>query len=135
MELFYMRDPATGNHHSGPDEEGVIIHYPSTCNVQDLSKCTSAQEPFHPRRTAIETRLVPSRKGFVAICYETKGLITFYAQISPTRLAWQRREWPVGFHQNWDKKKVKEAVENFLWVAECEVAQELLPKPDTKIPD
>ncbi len=37
MELFYMRDPATGNHHSGPDEEGVIIHYPSTCNVQDLA--------------------------------------------------------------------------------------------------
>ena len=125
---FFMINSETGNHHTGPDE-GLWIHYHDTCNTRSVYGWPSLQGPFGSRLTAIETRLAPSRKGLVGICYETKGLITFYAQISPKRVAWQRIDWDKGFHEKWDTTKIKKAIENFLWVAECEEARKLLPKP------
>jgi hypothetical protein len=131
MAKVFMKDPATKKHRKRIDEQ-LYVHYPSTCtiiNTRHRSAITSKHEPFAKRKTAIETRLASSPKGLVAICYETKGLITFFAQITPTYTAWQRIEWPVDFHKNWDETKVKKAIENFLWVAECEVKRQYLPKP------
>lgn len=111
------------SHYKFTSDEGLHIHDPDTCDIHDASRCPSSKSPFNPRTTAIETRLVPSHKGFVAICYETKGLITFYAQISPTRLAWQRIAWPVDFHKDWNNGRVQEAVDNFLNIAEKQETQ------------
>lgn len=80
------------------------------------------------RSTAMnETRLTPSRLGWVAINYETKGFITFFVQKNPTRAALQRIEWTIDFYENWDEKKKSEAIINNLWVAECEDARMILP--------
>ena len=43
-------------------------------------------------------------------------------------VAWQRIEWPMHFIENWDHAKVQAAVDNFIWVAECEEAGEILPR-------
>jgi hypothetical protein len=77
-----------------------------------------------------ETRLCPSRFGWVAIWYETKGVITFFVQINPQRAAWQRIEWPANFEKSWDINKVRDAIINFLWVAECENTRQILPRTE-----
>lgn len=125
MSRWFMLE--NGEHHK--KDERLYLHYPNTCNVHKAPQ-SSAGSPFSRRSTAMkEIRLVPSRVGWVAICYERKGIITFFAQISPTRAAWQRIKWVPNFDQNWDDRKVREAIDNFLWVAECEEAQRVLPKP------
>src|SRR5437660_11743558 len=124
---YFMLDPETGKHHTEPDER-IFIHYPNTCNVQDTDPRVRVH--FDPRSTAIELRLASSPKGWVAVCYETKGMMTFYVQLNAHRAAWQRIEWQPDFHKNWDDNKVREAICNVLWVAECEEAQALLTKAD-----
>ena len=117
-----------GKHHRM--DEGLYLHYPDTCNVHAATEMKSTHSPWAPRSTRMdEIRLAPSRLGWVALCYETKGVMTFFVQLSEARAAWQRIEWPTGFEANWDDRKVKEAIGNFLWVAECEDARQLLPKP------
>jgi hypothetical protein len=116
-----------GSHHRL--DEGLYLHYPGTCNVHDISQVNSGRHTWAPRETAIpETRLATSRLGFVAICYEIKGRMTFFVQLSHTRAAWQRLEWETNFVENWDEKQVHAAIDNFLWVAECENAGKVLPK-------
>jgi len=127
MDRWFMTE--NGKHHRVDSDEGLILHYPNTCNLHDLTEVSSKTGPFAPRKTAIDMRLAPSRVGWVAICYETKGVITFFAQIDSEHAAWQRIEWTPNFDQDWDDGVVQRAIENFLWVAECEVAQSVLPKP------
>jgi hypothetical protein len=110
-------------------DEGIYLHYPDTCNVHDARIVSSAQSPWAPRKTKMgEPRPVPSSRGWVEVCYETKGLITFFVQLEPDRAAWQRIEWPTGFDTHWDEDKVKKAIDNFIWVADCENAKQILPK-------
>ena len=66
---------------------------------------------IHPR---LQLRLALHHHVKVAICYETKGLITFYAQISPTRAAWQHIPWPTHFYENWDTTRIAPS-EILLW--------------------
>ncbi len=128
MSQGFMRH-SDGHHHHV--DEGLYLHYPDTCNVHRIEEVSSAVHAWAPRSTALnETRLAPSRYGWVAICYETKGRMTFFVQLSPTSAAWQRLQWPTGFEQQWDEKKVQEAIENFLWVAECEDKQQRLPRTE-----
>jgi hypothetical protein len=123
----YMRDH--GKHHRVDVDEGRYLHYPDTCNVYDVDEIRSDQPPWLPRSTALaETRLAHSRLGLVAICYETKGVMTFFVQLNEKRAAWQRIEWPTGFDHNWDEKKFREAIDHFLWVAECEDKRQSLPR-------
>jgi hypothetical protein len=125
MSRWFMRHD--GHHHR--IDEGLYLHYPDTCNVHGITEVSSADSPWAYRSTVMnQTRLAPSRLGWVAICYETKGLMTFFVQLSPTCAAWQRIEWPTGFVENWDEDKVREAIDNFIWVAECEEARQILPK-------
>ncbi len=46
--------------------------------------------------------------------------MAFFVQLNDKRAAWQRIEWPTGFDENWDEDKVREAIDNFICVAECE---------------
>lgn len=131
MAKVFLKDPDTGKHRKRVDE-GLYVHYPTTCSINEVrnrSAITTKNGPFASRTTAIETRLAPSPKGWVAICYETKGLITFFVQMTPTRAAWQRIEWPPDFHKNWDEVAIKKAIKKFLLVAECEIKRQPLPKP------
>lgn len=113
-------DPVSGQYRKKHDE-GLYVHYPGVCEVHDVEN--TLRRPFAPRRTAIEqTWLVPSRVGWVAVCYETKGYITFFAQVRQDRAAWQRIEWPTNFQENWDEDRLQRAVENFLQVAEKQAA-------------
>ena len=149
---FFMINRQTAKHHRV--DEGLWRHYKDTCSVHDADKdprerdffrgldppetssgpamdYPSARKIFARRETVIAFRLAPSRKGWVAICYETKGLITFVASLSRKRTAWQRSQGLRGedFDKNWDDAKaVQEGIDNFLWVAECAEAGELLPK-------
>lgn len=117
-----------GKHHRM--DEGLYLHYPDTCNVLDAAEISTAHSPWAPRSTSMdETRQAASRLGWVTLCYEKKGVMTFFVQLSPTRAAWQRIEWGTDFDANWDDKQVQEAIDNFIWVAECEEARQLLPKP------
>lgn len=117
-----------GNKHHKLDE-GLYLHYSDTCDVHDVTGISSADPIWAKRATAMgETRLCPSRFGWVAILYETKGVITFFVQLNPQRAAWQRIKWPAGFENNWDDDKVREAINDFLWVAECENARQKLPR-------
>lgn len=126
MSGWFMLE--NGKHHT--IDERLYLHYTNTCDVHDASVMSGGGLPFASRSTALEKiRIAPSRVGWIAICYETKGVITFYAQINMDRAAWQRIKWPSNFDQNWDDSKVQEAIDNFLWVAECEEAKKILPKP------
>lgn len=126
MSKFFMYH-ANGEHHKV--DAGLYLHYPDTCDVHDISEVNSSKPTWAYRETAIsETRLAASRLGLVAICYETKGLITFFVQLNPIRAAWQRIEWETNFVEHWDEKKVQDAIDNFLWVAECENAGKILSK-------
>jgi hypothetical protein len=117
-----------GRHHRM--DEGLYLHYPDTCNVHAATVVSSADSPWAPRLTRMdEIRLAPSHLGWVAVCYETKGVMTFFVQLNETRAAWQRIEWPTGFDENWDDKRVQEAIANFISVAKREDAREPLPKP------
>src|SRR5437762_2409699 len=92
-----------GSHHKV--DENLYLHYPGTCNVHDISEINSGRSIWAKRETTInETRLAPSQLGLVAICYETKGVMTFHVQLNPTRAAWQRIEWETNFVENWDEK-------------------------------
>jgi hypothetical protein len=117
-----------GRHHRM--DEGLYLHYPDTCNVHDATVVSSAHSPWASRSTRMdEIRLAPSRLGFVAVCYEKKGIMTFFVQLNETRAVWQRIKWPTGFDANWDDKMVQEAITNFIWVAEREDASKRKPKP------
>ena len=113
-------------------DEGIYLHYADTCNVQDLpieeniwakrSTDIGRIEPFSDRRVV---------GGVVEIRYETKGRLTFFAQIDINRAAWQRIEWrpnlPKG--RDWQHdREVQNALEQFLWVARCEEERKILPK-------
>lgn len=125
MSTRFMRH--NGKHHR--IDEGLYLHYPNTCDVHNTTKVNTAHSPWAPRSTAIsETRLAASSLGFIAVNYERKGRITFFVQLTPTRVAWQRIEWPSGFDSNWDEDKVQEAIDNFVWVAKCEETRKILPK-------
>jgi hypothetical protein len=128
MTEWFMR--FNGKHHR--IDEGLYLHFRDTCNVHEVTMVTSAAFPFVPRETTLniqEIRLVPSRVGWVIVLYETKGVMTFFAQISATQAAWQRREWPPAFEKQWDVKLVQREAEHFLWVAECESKREYLSEP------
>jgi hypothetical protein len=127
MSKFFMLHD--GEHHRMDDN--LYLHYEDTCDVHDISEVHS-DRPIWANRTTptTETRLAPSRLGFVAILYETKGVMTFFVQLSPTRAAWQRIEWEKDFMENWNEQKVKKAIDNFIWVAECENAGKILPRDD-----
>jgi hypothetical protein len=114
-----------GEHHKVV--EGLYLHYPDTCEVADVVKAGTTFDP-RPSGPTSEIRLSPSRLGWVAICYEEKGFITFSVQLNHKRQAWQRIAWSANFQEKWDNKKVREAIDNFLWVAECEEAKQILPK-------
>ncbi len=129
MGTWFMTE--NGEHHR--IDEGLWLHYPTTCNVHAANETSSASPPFvvERRSTAMnggEIRLEPTRHGWVAILYETKGLITFFVQLSPTVAAWQRREWPAQFESNWNVEVVREGIANFIWVAECERQRTILPR-------
>jgi len=128
MSQDFMRHP-NGHHHQMDD--GLYLHYPDTCNVHDIDEVSSARSPWaHRSSPTLETRLAPSRYGWVAICYETKGVMTFFVQLNSKRAAWQRRGWPAGYEACWDEKEVAAAIENFLWVAECEEKRERVTKKE-----
>jgi hypothetical protein len=125
MNRWFMLE--NGKHHKV--DEALYLHYANTCNVHDVEEVSSAHFLFGERATAMpEVRLAPSHVGWVAIYYERKGIITFFAQISEKRAAWQRIEWLPDFDHNWDDNRVREAIEHFLWVAQCEDARRLLPQ-------
>ncbi len=127
----FMRDPITHGHNfkdTDPGELGIIIHYSDTCTLCNPNNLSTNKNPFDPRKTAKETRLYPSRKGWVAICYETKGLITFFVQLNAHRAAWQRIKWDANSEDSLNKQKLRNAIDHFLWVAECEEARKILPK-------
>lgn len=120
-----------GKHHK--INTRLYLHYPNTCNVHDASEVSAAYSAWVPWSTAmIETRLAASLLGWVAICFEPKGFMTFFVQLNstgvPWRAAWQRIEWSTDFDKNWNEDKVREAINNFIWVAECEEAKKILPK-------
>ncbi len=121
----FMKDPETGKHRQA-NVEGLYKHYPGTCTMRYIQSGTSTG--FDPRKTATKTRLYPSLHGWVAVCYETDGLITFYVQLDKDRAAWQRIEWSRHFDENWDDTSVQAAIDNFLWVAACEEAGKILPR-------
>ena len=154
---FFMLNRQTGKHHKIIGD--LWRHYDDTCNVHHVDKHPGVRnffrrlvppetdrllvdwpdaEEFHARRpNALRPyRLAPSRNGWVTVCYETEcpettALITFHAQISEKRMAWQRRPWlrGVDFDKNWDDAAaIQKGIEHFLWVAECEEARDLLPK-------
>ncbi|MEO7840189.1 MAG: hypothetical protein ABIU06_12645 [Anaerolineales bacterium] len=117
-------------HHKVDIDEGLYLHYSDTCNVHDFSD-NSTDIEWAKRSTSIAKKphLPHPKVGFVDINYETKGVITFFARISPNRAAWQRIEWKPNLHTDWDNdKEVQSAIENFLWVAKCEEAKKILPK-------
>ena len=116
------------NHHR--IDEGIYLHYPDTCDVQDFPKNQTEIE-WAKRSTSIAEKphLPHPIVGFVDINYETKGVITFFARISPSRAAWQRIEWKSNLRTDWENdKEVQSAIENFLWVAMCEEEKKILPK-------
>jgi hypothetical protein len=118
-----------GQHHKV--DEGIWLHYSNTCNIQDMPKGniwanrltdTGKLDPVPDSRVA---------GGCIEIRYETKGVLTFFAQIGPGRAAWQRIEWKPNLSADADwkaDKEVRQAIEHFLWVAHCEEAKKILPK-------
>ena len=123
MTKWFMRE---GNRHHRLDE-GIYLHYPNTCNIQDLP----SKVEWAKRSTSIGVRRVKQSEfgvDYVDVNYETKGIITFFAPISPNRAAWQRIEWSPDFQKHWEDKAVSKAIKHFLWVARCEEAKKLLPK-------
>jgi hypothetical protein len=100
-DWFMLHDD--GHHHHV--DEDIWRHYPDTCNVHGTEEVRSSRHAWAPRETALnETRLAPSKYGFVAICYERKGRMTFFVQLNEHCAAWQRLEWPAGYVQaRWDE--------------------------------
>jgi len=139
---FFMLDPETNRHHTNP--HGLWRHFPNTCNTYEIRKKEVLHVNEDPRKTSFglstEIRIVPTSNGFVTVLYfneKEESHIVFVAQIGPNRSAWQNISWQAGFHLNWDENLVEKAVNNFLWVAECEEAKQHLPKKSytyTKIP-
>jgi hypothetical protein len=84
-------------------------------------------DPHDNRRTSFglptEVRIVASSKGLVAVLYFDQvenSHIVFVTQIKSKRGAWHNLSWEPNFHHNWDEKRIKEAVDHFLIVAERE---------------
>ncbi|MFC1975476.1 hypothetical protein ACFLXQ_03645 [Chloroflexota bacterium] len=80
----FMKDPETGKHRQA-NVDGMYVHYPGTCTMFYVQ--TGKQHGFGPRSTGTKIRLYPSRYGWVAVCYETRGFITFYVQLTKDRTA------------------------------------------------
>jgi hypothetical protein len=116
-----------GKHHRV--DEGLWLHYPGTCNVHDVDVIGSGESPWAPRSTQMdEIRFATSDLGLVAVCYEKKGRMTFMVQLDAKRVAWQRIGWHPDYQTGWDDDEVQRAIRNFLWVAQCEEARQLLPR-------
>ena len=109
----------------------VIMHHKHTCHVSKLSEYSSAiYVDTHDKsrdETAwgmpTEVRIVPSKMGLVVVMYfdqREDSRIVFTAQIDSKYGAWQNLKWDPDFHRKWSKKRVKEAINNFLMVAEKE---------------
>jgi hypothetical protein len=118
MKQIFVKDPQTGKHRKRI-EGGLFVHYPDSCNICSVNNkrtVSTARLPFAPRKNMPEplTRLAPSKYGWVAICYEPEGFITFFVQINDRNAAWQRREWHAGFDKNWNEAEVKKTLERFL---------------------
>lgn len=137
IEKFFMLNSQTQKHHTNLGG-GVIKHFPDTCNTyqirkQEILTCDPRDKEKWNASFGLptETRIVPSSKGFVVVLYfdqSDHSHIVFVAQIDSKRGAWQNLPWDPKFQFNWNEKRVKETVNNFLWVAECEEAKEILPK-------
>jgi hypothetical protein len=134
---FFMVDPKTGKHHTHKGR-GLVKHFPGTCNVFEMKNhefLYSDPHGKHPSVTSFglptEVRAVSTIMGLVVVLYFDRGQdshIVFIGQVKPKRGAWQNIDWGAGFHKKWDKKQVAQAINNFLWVADCEEARSLLPK-------
>ncbi len=119
MPTFFTHDRATGKHHKGT---GIWTHYTTSCNVHDADEIRNDCLYYVPSNSKYETRLFRSKYGLGVIFYEFKGKMTFVAQISATRVAWQRLDWETNYLSQWDDNQIQEAIINFLWVADCEEA-------------
>ena len=116
-----LKNKETGKHRKKNDE-GLYVHFRDTCSVYDAAKVRKYGDLFATRKTAMKPyQLYPSRYGWVLVCYETKGFMTFSVQLTPKRAAWQRIEWAPGFDKNWDERKVRKAITWFINVAEHEL--------------
>jgi hypothetical protein len=83
---------SNGKHHRV--DEGLYLHYPETCNVHDAAEICSARSPWAPRSTRMdEIRLASSRLGMVALCYETKGMMTFLNQWYLSAIGFHSRQF------------------------------------------
>lgn len=125
MPEFFTHDLTTGKHHRNT---GIWTHYTTSCNVHDADKIRTNDLYYVPSEPGYETRLFHSKYGLGVIFYEFIGKLTFVAQISPTRVAWQRLDWEMGYLSRWDEKQIQDAINNFLWVANCEEAKAWLDR-------
>ena len=67
---FMLHD---GSKHHKVDED-LYLHYEDTCDVHDVSEIYTSHSMWGARLKAMgETRLCPSRFGWVAIWYETNS--------------------------------------------------------------
>jgi hypothetical protein len=123
-----MKNIGTGKHHKA-NAEGLRVHYPDTCNVLYFDKTLSIHDFFGDPSSATSLRFAPSSRGIVAILYETKGYLTFFIQTRWNRAAWQRIEWKPDYEKSWKDRDVLKAMQNFLWVAECEDSRMRIPRP------
>jgi hypothetical protein len=124
MPTFFTHDRITGKHHQ---KTGIWTHYPTSCNVHDVGKVRNYLY-YVPDNSEYVTRLFHSNYGLGVIFYELVGKMTFVAQISATRVAWQRLDWETGYLLRWDENQIQGAINNFLWVADCEEAKAWLDR-------
>jgi len=139
IKKYYMLDPTTNRHHTRKGG-GIYKHFPNTCENYNIKEQDVLSIDPHDKMLKdtsfgypTEIRLVPSSKGFVVVLYYDQldeSHIIFIAQIGSKRGAWQNISWESNFHRNWEEKRIFDAVNNFLWVAECEDAKQTLPKKD-----
>jgi hypothetical protein len=118
-----------GKHHTFKRGE-LWKHFPDTCNTYDLEKTDVLYvdtHDKHPTETSwgvpTEARILPSAKGLVVVLYFDQlenSHIVFITQVGPNRGAWQNIDWDPNFHRNWDQKRIKDAADNFLKVADRE---------------
>lgn len=121
-----MEKKAKHHEHKG----GLIQHFSDTCNVYDTKKQSILYTDPHDSKVnktsfglPTEIRIVYTERGLVTVLYFDQlenSHIVFVAQIGPKRGAWQNLSWEPNFHRNWDRQRIKEAVNHFLSVAERE---------------
>lgn len=135
---FFMMNQQTGKHHTKPNRSGLWKNFPDTCTNFGITRQHVFYVDPHDKKLSetsfglpTEVRMVSTSKGIVVVLYFDHGQeshIIFVAQIKPKRGAWQNIDWEPGFHLKWDIKRIQDAVNNFLWVADCEEAKQILPR-------